>query len=281
MKLKVAIVGIGRWGQNLIKELNPIAEIAYTINRSNLADYATALADKDLVAVIIATPTPTHFELAQSALTAGKHVFLEKPGTDSRKKLAELSKLAADKKLTLAIGYEFAHHPAILAIKKIIANQTVSTVKMEWYKWGTFESPIVPHLFGHDLSVMKILSWWPPTIESCRQTAGESAGDILETNLTFGETKISSLINRVSQDKKKVITITTDKQIIVWSGNNLSISTKEKPEPTDIALNATSPVAAELTDFFTSITTGKKPLTDGSFAEEIYDLIDEANKKLA
>lgn len=296
MKPKVAIVGIGRWGKKLLTELAQQADVVYAFYRGNadtsswletnhpkvktVTTYEEILSDKDIVAVIIATPTPTHFELAQSALMAGKHVFLEKPGTDSRKKLAELTKLATDKKLTLAIGYEFAHHPAVLAIKKLIAEQTVSTVKMEWYKWGTFESPIVPHLFGHDLSILKVLNFWPATVESCHQTAGESAGDILETNLTFGSVKISSLINRISQENKKVITITTAEQIIVWSGNNLSTATKENQTQTNITLDKTSPVTAELADFFASITTDKKPLTDGLFAEEIYNLIDDTNKKL-
>ena len=230
---------------------------------------------------MIATPTPTHFDLAKQALLAGKHVFLEKPGTDSPAKLAELNKLADDRKLILAIGYEFAHHPAIAAIKKLIAEQTVAAVKMEWHKWGTFESPIVPHLFGHDLSIMKILGWWPPIVETCQQTAGESAGDILATNLVFGSIKISSLINRISKENKKVVTITTDKQTIVWSGNDLSVIVKEKPEPENVALDATSSVAAEFTDFFTAIATNTKPLTDGHFAAEIYSLIDQTIKKLA
>jgi predicted dehydrogenase len=102
VKIKVAVIGLGAWGREIINSLTrmpqaelPIdAEIAAicdtypaSLKRAATAvpgavqtpDYKTILENKDIKAVIIATPTPGHKELALAALKAGKHVYCEAP----------------------------------------------------------------------------------------------------------------------------------------------------------------------------------------------------------
>ncbi|TMM18068.1 MAG: hypothetical protein E6F96_07155, partial [Actinobacteria bacterium] len=94
--LSVGVVGLGYWGPNLLRGLmeQPGVDVSYVcdLDEECLANvgrrypgatatsrYDDLLDDRRLDAVLIATPVFTHFELAASALTAGKHTFVEKP----------------------------------------------------------------------------------------------------------------------------------------------------------------------------------------------------------
>ena len=92
----IAVVGLGYWGPNLVRNLHelPEAEVAVVCDarpealerirlRYPAIPSSTSLADvlarDDVEAVAIATPVATHYEFARAALEAGKHVFVEKP----------------------------------------------------------------------------------------------------------------------------------------------------------------------------------------------------------
>src|SRR5215471_6264294 len=95
-KVKVAVIGLGAWGRELLNTLGriPEAEIAAicdtyaaSLRRSataapgavQTADYKTLLENKDIKAVVVATPTHQHKDIVLAALKAGKHVYCEAP----------------------------------------------------------------------------------------------------------------------------------------------------------------------------------------------------------
>lgn len=95
-KVKVGLIGLGIWGREILNTLGrlPQADIAAIcdtypafLRRSAEAapgakqsqDYKTILEDKEIKAVIIATGTPQHKEVALAAIKAGKHVYCEAP----------------------------------------------------------------------------------------------------------------------------------------------------------------------------------------------------------
>lgn len=99
-KMKVAVIGLGAWGRDILNTLAvvPQAQVAavcdtypaYLRRGASLApgaaqteDYKTILANKDIPAVVIATPTHKHKEIALEALKAGKHVYCEAPMASS------------------------------------------------------------------------------------------------------------------------------------------------------------------------------------------------------
>src|SRR3954451_2977941 len=75
------------------------------------------LADDDWDAVVIATPIFTHGDLAQRALSAGKHTFVEKPLAASASEADALIGLAADTGLTVMCGQTFLYSPPVRALK--------------------------------------------------------------------------------------------------------------------------------------------------------------------
>ena len=84
------------------------------------ADFEELLADRDVDAVVIATPVVTHYELAKQALSAGKHVFVEKPQAQSSAEAEELAALAEEQGLVLMPGYLLLYHPALQRLKEVI-----------------------------------------------------------------------------------------------------------------------------------------------------------------
>jgi predicted dehydrogenase len=135
--LRVGVVGLGYWGPNLLRGLveQPGVEVSYVCDvdedrvskvgrrhpsATQTTCYQDLLDDPDLDAVLIATPVFTHFELAASALHAGKHAFVEKPLAPSAAEASELIELAEDRDVRLMCGQTFLYSPAVRAIKRLI-----------------------------------------------------------------------------------------------------------------------------------------------------------------
>src|SRR6266566_4970563 len=124
--LSVGVVGLGYWGPNLLRGLveQPGVDVSYVCDldeeRVSITSrrypaaipttrYQDLLGDPTLDAVVIATPVFTHFELAASALHAGKHTFVEKPLAPSAAEARELMELAVDRDLRLMCGQTFLY----------------------------------------------------------------------------------------------------------------------------------------------------------------------------
>jgi predicted dehydrogenase len=131
----VGVAGLGYWGPNLTRNFDDLAELAWVCDsaEARLAAFASRypearrterfdemLGDPDLDAVVIATPVPTHYELARSALAAGKHVLVEKPPAMRAAEMDELVELAAAQDLVLMPGHLLLYHPGVQKLKELI-----------------------------------------------------------------------------------------------------------------------------------------------------------------
>jgi predicted dehydrogenase len=132
---KVGVVGLNYWGPNLARNFDSLAELTWLCdldetllaslgarypNARTTTDLDELLADDTLDAIVIATPVPTHYELARRVLEAGKHVFVEKPPAMRADEMDELVALAADRDLVLMPGHLLLYHPAVVKLKELI-----------------------------------------------------------------------------------------------------------------------------------------------------------------
>ncbi|MEA1912835.1 MAG: Gfo/Idh/MocA family oxidoreductase [candidate division WOR-3 bacterium] len=135
--MKIGIVGAGSWGSNLIRNFceiigdekvvvcdarnektSKIQEIYPEIETTkNLKDI---LLNAQIQAVVVATPTATHYRIAKDVLLSGKHLFVEKPITLNVKEAEELIELSEKKNLTLMVDHLLEYHPAVEEMKKLI-----------------------------------------------------------------------------------------------------------------------------------------------------------------
>jgi predicted dehydrogenase len=86
------------------------------------------LADDTVHAVVIATPVPTHYELARRALEAGKHVLVEKPPAMRTAEIEELVHLAEERQLVLMPGHLLLYHPGVRKLKELIDDGELGDV---------------------------------------------------------------------------------------------------------------------------------------------------------
>lgn len=138
--LTVGIVGLGYWGPNWLRNFASLehCHLAYgcDLTKGRIEKFARQypattftqgfedlLEDKKLDAIVIATPTSTHFALAKAALLAGKHVLLEKPMTSSAKESATLVSLAKKKNLRLLVDHTFAYTAAVEKIRSLVTEK--------------------------------------------------------------------------------------------------------------------------------------------------------------
>ena len=137
--MKIGVVGLGYWGPNLARIFDrlPDAELAWLCDSSEeaLTRWGAAfprartttrvedlLADDSLDAVAVATPVPSHAELASRVLEAGKHCFVEKPLARSEKEAEGVveAALAADR--LLMVGHLLEYHPGVERLGELVRS---------------------------------------------------------------------------------------------------------------------------------------------------------------
>lgn len=177
--LKVAVVGYGYWGPNLVRNLNecPGAQVVAICDRSSeclerarrrypitniTTDYKSLLRNHDVDAVCIATPVDTHYELAVAAIRAGKHVLVEKPLTDSVEHARSLVDEAARTGVVLLVDHIFLYAPAIRKIHDLVRKNELG--ELFYYdssrvNLGLFQRDVdvIWDLAVHDFAILSYL----------------------------------------------------------------------------------------------------------------------------
>jgi predicted dehydrogenase len=135
--VRVAVVGLGYWGPNLARNLAviPGCELTWLCDASEQARQKLEpsfpgvrttgaledlLGDEELDAVVLATPVPTHAELAIAVARAGKHCFVEKPLAINAADAERAVAAAADAGRILMVGHLLEYHPAVARLKELI-----------------------------------------------------------------------------------------------------------------------------------------------------------------
>jgi predicted dehydrogenase len=135
----VGVVGLGYWGPNLARNFDrlPGAELRWLCDASEEAlerwgaTFRTArttgsvddlLADEELDAIVVATPVPTHAELATRVLGAGKHCFVEKPLARSEQEAEGVVEAAKAAGKVLMVGHLLEYHPGVERLAELVRS---------------------------------------------------------------------------------------------------------------------------------------------------------------
>src|ERR1700687_3618573 len=137
--LRVAVIGAGYWGPNLVRNLNeapgavPVAVADLSEERleaihkrfpavRTTKDHRELFDDPSIDAVCIATPVGTHRRLAEEAFAAGKHVFVEKPIASGIEDAQAIIRAGERAKKTLMVGHTFVYNPAVVNVRERIVR---------------------------------------------------------------------------------------------------------------------------------------------------------------
>lgn len=179
---RVAVVGAGYWGKNLVRNFHELDALACVVDvreevRKEIgARYATPtyasvepmLREAQVEGVVIAAPAALHYELAGQCLQAGKDVYVEKPLALEAQQGRELVRLAAQRQRVLMVGHILEYHPAILELKRLIGAgelgniQYIYSSRLNLGKLRT-EEDILWSFAPHDISAILFLLGEAPT----------------------------------------------------------------------------------------------------------------------
>jgi predicted dehydrogenase len=236
---RLAQVGLGQWGRNLARNFAQLAEFVWLCDVeeqrcAELADtYSTArmtasyedlLADDSVEAIVIATPVPTHHELARRALEADKHVFVEKPAAMRGAEMDELCELAEERGRVLMPGHLLLYHPGVQKLKEIVDSGELGDVLYVYgnrQNLGTFRTNenALWSLGVHDLSVLLHLIEEEPAEVKAHGNAFLNRGveDVVFCYLRFPSGKMAHMhLSWLDPHKIRRITVVGNERMAVF-----------------------------------------------------------------
>jgi predicted dehydrogenase len=215
--LRVAVVGLGYWGPNLLRNLVELddAEVLTICDArpdrlehwgkrypavERTTSYMDVLSDDRVEAVVIATPVSTHFELAAQALRFGKHTFVEKPLAGSADEAAELVRLARRAGRVLMPGHTFLYSPPVVLVKELIDRGDLGEiyfVSSSRVNLGLHQADVsvVWDLGPHDFSILRYWLEESPTAVSAISRACVLPGtpDVAFVNMQYASGAIAQI----------------------------------------------------------------------------------------
>jgi predicted dehydrogenase len=239
--LRVAVVGLGYWGPNLVRNLHEVedAEVAWICDLDTNAlevigrrypavkrttSFDEVLADETVDAIAIATPVTTHAPLASAALEAGKHVFVEKPLAASSAEGSALLELADERGLTLMPGHTFLYSPAVNMVAEMIRSGELGDI----YFISTSRVNLGLHqkdvsvawdLGPHDFSILRYwLDETPSHISAlARSCVLNDTPDVAFINLEFASGPVAHVeIAWLAPTKLRRTTICGSRKMVVY-----------------------------------------------------------------
>ena len=186
----MAVIGCGRWGRNHIRVFsglsgarlvaaadidgNPLRPLRSGFPRMQIErDYRKLLENRQVEAVVIATPTSTHFPIARQALQSGRHVLCEKPLCENVRQADELVRLSQRHRRTLMVGHTFLFNPGIVKVKELIDKKELGPL---FYLSSTrtnlgpirTDVNVVYDLASHDVAIFNwLLGSVPEGVSAC------------------------------------------------------------------------------------------------------------------
>jgi len=227
MEIKAGIIGCGHLGKLHIKNVkdieteNKFVKLAgiYDINK----DESAALAEKygiiaydtpekmldDVNALLIVTPTTSHFEIAKKSLARRVHTFIEKPVTETLQEAEELEKVKQDGTI-VQVGHIERFNPAILAVEKYnITPLFIETHRLAQFNPRGTDVSVIKDLMIHDIDIiLNLVKSKVKSIEANGVGVLTDTIDIANTRLNFENGCVANITaSRISLNKMRKMRI--------------------------------------------------------------------------
>ena len=321
--IQVALVGYGYWGPNLARciaanrsarlaaicELSPARAEAARAAHPHVpvvSEIETVLRDPDIRAVVLATLTDTHGQLALRALAHGKHVMVEKPLAGSSADAVALSDASAHRSLVLMVDHTYVFSPAFETILRLIPDRRLGPVR---YYQSTRANCFGPpneisalwDLAVHDLSMLDTLMLSTPSVVQAVGLSGASGRSTshAQLTLTYPEGAMATaLVSWIAPNKLRTVMIGFDHHTIIWddlvAGSSVQLFDRglepvpdpsNRRQPHTIAENIPVPPAESLANavghFLDCIAHDISPRSDFAAGMRTIRLLEAADRSLA
>ena len=238
---KVAVVGLGYWGPNLLRVLIERTDVTVRwicdTDVGRLGRFGRrypsvrltrhldeALADPALDAVLLATPVFTHYELGRRCLEADKHTFIEKPLAPSTAEASELIELADERDRVLMCGHTFLYSPPVRAARELIRSGELGDlyfVSSSRVNLGLHQRDVgvIWDLGPHDFS---ILLYWLGSLPTMIRVTGRDSivpgiADVAFVTMQFESGLIANVeLSWLAPSKLRRTVIVGSKRMVVY-----------------------------------------------------------------
>ena len=207
--LKIGVLGAGHLGKIHIKCIKDIPEYELVGFYDPIAENAEKVSDEfelksfnniarllsEVDAVDIVTPTLSHFDCASQALKAGKHVFIEKPVTNTLQEAKGLLSMAEASDLKVQVGHVERFNPAFVAAKDHLEQPMfIETHRLAQFNPRGLDVPVVLDLMIHDIDViLKVVGSEVVNISASGVNVVADTPDIANARLEFANGCVANL----------------------------------------------------------------------------------------
>lgn len=324
--LRLGVIGLGHLGSLHVKMLSTAqnaslvavydidAEVCrktaarYSVHAASSLEEVFAMVD----AVSIATPTSTHFDVACKAIARSKHLFIEKPITQTVEQARELNARAAEKSVLVQVGHIERFNPAIVALDSYaLAPVFIESHRLAQFNPRGTDVAVVLDLMIHDIDIiLSLVNSDVTSIDASGVVVVTDSADIANARIRFANGCVANITaSRISQKRMRKMRLfqrnayisidfldgscevfrlveDADEQVnptimlgqIEQGKSNRSIVYEQPSVPKDL-----NPLQYELQLFIDCIHAGKKPIVDGiagqralEVAERIVSMIEPA-----
>jgi len=312
-QMKTGVIGIGSMGKNHVRVCSELSDlvavsdvdkatgkkISQSYGIEYFQDYQELL--KTVDAVVIATPTRHHHQLAKDALAKGVHTLIEKPITETVEQAKELVRCARKEGITLAVGHIERHNPVVTYTKKELENGTFGyPITMVSRRVSSFPSRIkdvgvIHDLAIHDIDVMRYLvSSEVRYVYTLGGSTGPTEHESHANMLLKFENGVNGFVevNWITPMKVREMYLTCsshyvemnyiEQSLIFSSSQYLDIDESDLYQPgldlerREVSLKKQEPLKNELQDFLRAVKTGRDPLVTGEDAIQVLSIIEKA-----
>jgi len=315
---RVAVIGCGYWGKNLVRNFAELGALAAVCDPDRAAaerlagtydvavmGLAAVLQDPGIGGVAIAAPAILHAELAQQAIAAGKHVFVEKPLALTVAEAERLCSLAERHDRRLMVGHLLQYHPAFTKLREMVRGGALGRLQYLYSNRLNLgkvrrEEDILWSFAPHDLSMILSLVGQEPSEVSAQggYYLHKTIADVTTTNLVFpGGEQAHVFVCWLHPFKEQKLVAIGDRAMAVFDDGEPwesklplyphriewreTIPVPQRAEADPIPVEPGEPLKLECRHFLDCIESGSQPRTDGREGLRVLRVLARATASLS
>ena len=315
-RVKVAVVGAGYWGKNLIRNFDALGVLAAICdNRKDVLEafskeyphasttdsFQAVLENPAIGAIAVASPAEMHYRMVKEGLLADKEVFVEKPLALHEREGVELYELAEQKKKILMVGHLLQYHPAVTKLKQLVSDGELGKVQYVYsnrLNLGKIrrEENILWSFAPHDIAIiLRLMDSLPFQVAACGGSYVQpNIADVTVTNLLFDNGVRAhihvSWLHPFKEQRLVVIgsnkmasfddvakrLVLYDQRVEVKEGQPVPV----KGNGDEVAFAQDEPLRLECQAFLHAMATRQPPLTDGRSGLNVLRVLQTAQRSL-
>jgi predicted dehydrogenase len=314
---QIAVVGCGRWGQNLVRNFSALGCLALVADGTEAgrqrartlapgtpitSDFGDVLRSPHIDGVVLATPAPTHATLCEQALRAGKDVLCEKPLALSYGEGLKLVELAQEAGSILMVGHLLEYHPAVQTLSDYVAAGVLGRLRYIYsnrLNLGTIRTSenILWSFAPHDLAVILRLVGRMPleVIAAGGSYVQPNIPDITVTQLLFDNgIRAHIFVSWLHPFKEQRLVVVGEDNVASFDGvtgelhlHDQHVAFDAEHEPVSVRGNGrrvphgdSEPLRLECEAFLDAIRTRNSPLTDGASGLRVLQILEAAQRSV-